>query len=86
MGVGKARCSLVMDSALSGPTDWRRGWWRSLHRTESGTQEWGPGVQVGHVFLGYPARGIDSRITGQSSTACFGSSTVVRTERWKVMK
>ena len=23
-----------------------------------------PGVQVGHVFSGYPAGGIDSRITG----------------------
>ena len=27
--------------ALSGPTDWRRGWWRSKHHTESRTQEWG---------------------------------------------
>ena len=25
MGVGKTRCSLVVDPALSGPTDWRRG-------------------------------------------------------------
>jgi len=28
------------------PTDWRRRWWRSLHHTESRTQEWGLGVQV----------------------------------------
>ena len=41
MDAGKTRCSLVMDPALSGPTDWRWGWWRSSHRTESGTQEWG---------------------------------------------
>ena len=41
MGAGKTRCSLVVDPALSRPTDWRRGWWRSLHRTESGTQERG---------------------------------------------
>ena len=45
-----------------------------------------PRVQAGLVFSRYPARGIDSRITGQSGTACFGSSTVVRTGRWKVMK
>ena len=44
-----------------------------------------PGVQAGRVFLGYPAGGIDSRIVGRSGTACFVSSTVVRTEdeRWK---
>ena len=46
MGVGKACCSLVTDPALSGPTDGKRRWWRSLHHTESGTQEWGLGVQV----------------------------------------
>ena len=46
MGAGKTRCSLVVDPALFGPTDWRRGWWRSLHRTESGTQRRGLGVQV----------------------------------------
>ena len=40
-----------------------------------------PGVQAEHVFLGYPARGIDSRITGRSGTAYLNSSTVVRTER-----
>ena len=40
-----------------------------------------PGVQAGHVFSGYPAGGIDSRIVGRSGTACFMSSTVVRTER-----
>ena len=41
MGAGKTRCSPVVDPALSGPTDWRRGWWRSSHGTEFGTQEWG---------------------------------------------
>ena len=46
MGVGKACCSLVVDPALSGPTDGKRTWWRSLHHTESRTQEWGLGVQV----------------------------------------
>ena len=40
-----------------------------------------PGVQAGHVFSGYPARGTDSRITGRSGMACQRSSTVVRTER-----
>ena len=39
-----------------------------------------PWVQVERVFLGYPAGGIDSRIAGQSGTACFMLSTVVRTE------
>ena len=39
------------------------------------------GIQVGRVFLGYPARGIDSRIAGRSGTACFISSTIVRTEK-----
>ena len=40
------------------------------------------------MFLGYPARVIDSRITGQSGMACFVPSTVVRTEdeRWKMKK
>ena len=27
--------------ALSGPTNWRRGWWRSLHRTEPGLRSGG---------------------------------------------
>ena len=47
-----------------------------------------PWVQAGRVFSGYSAGGIDSRIAGQSGTACFMSSTVVRTEdeRWKVKK
>ena len=39
MGIGKACCSLVVDLALSGPTDGKRRWWRSLHHTESGTQD-----------------------------------------------
>ena len=45
-----------------------------------------PGVQARHVFLGYPARGIDSRIVGLSGTACLQFSIVVRTEdeRWKM--
>ena len=43
LGYGRRKtcCSLVVDPALSGPTDGRRRWWRSLHCTESGTQEWG---------------------------------------------
>ena len=47
-----------------------------------------PGVQAGHVFLGYPAGGIDSRIVGKSGTARLRPSTVVRTEdeRWKMEK
>ena len=45
-----------------------------------------PGVQAGRVFSRYPARDIDSRIAEQSSMACFVSSTVVRTRRWKVLK
>ena len=47
MGAGKTRCSLVVDPALSRPTDWRRGWWRSLHHTESRTQDvgaWSPSL------------------------------------------
>ena len=40
-----------------------------------------PRVQAGRVFLGYPAGGIDLQITGQSSTACLRSSTIVRTKR-----
>ena len=39
-----------------------------------------PGVQAGHVFLGYPAGGIDLRIIGRSGMACFVPSTVVRTK------
>ena len=41
MGAEKACCSLVVDPALSGPTDGKRRWRRSLHHTESGTQEVG---------------------------------------------
>ena len=40
-----------------------------------------PWVQAGRVFSGYPARGIDSQITGRSGIACFVSSIVVRTKR-----
>ena len=40
-----------------------------------------PGVQAGHVFSGYPAGGIDSRIAGLSDTTCLRFSIVVRTER-----
>ena len=47
MGAGKTCCSLVADPALFGPTDWRRRWWRSLHHTESGTQEWRLGSKFG---------------------------------------
>ena len=46
MGVGRLIALLSWVLALSGPTDWRQGWWRSKHRTESGTQERGFGVQV----------------------------------------
>ena len=45
-----------------------------------------PGVQAGHMFSGYPAGGIDSRIAGRSGTACLRFSIVVRTERWKMVK
>ena len=47
MGAGKTCYSLVAAPALSRPTDWRRRWWRSLHHTESGTQEvgaWSPSL------------------------------------------
>ena len=40
-----------------------------------------PWVQAGRAFLGYPAGGIDSRITGKSGTACLWPSTIVRTKR-----
>ena len=46
MGAGRLVTLLSRVPALSGPTDWRRGWWRSKHHTESGTQVWGLGVQV----------------------------------------
>ena len=47
-----------------------------------------PGVQVGRVFSGYPAGGIDSRIAGRYGTACLWFRIVVRTEdeRWKMEK
>ena len=47
----------------------------------SGLLQLVPWVQAGRVFLGYPAGGIDSRIAGQSGTACLRPSTVVRIER-----
>ena len=46
MGAGKTCCSLVVDPALSGPTDGKMRWWRSLRRTESGIQRRRLGVQV----------------------------------------
>ena len=46
MGARRLIALLSWVPALSGPTDWRRGWWRSKHRIESGTQEQGLGVQV----------------------------------------
>ena len=49
-----------------GLTDWRQGWWRSKHRTESGTQERGLGVQV---WTGPGPR--DRRVVGWSSL-CLG--------------
>ena len=39
---------------------------------------------MGHVFLGHPARHIDSRIVGRSGMACLRFSTIVRTESGKV--
>ena len=45
-GAGKLVALLSWVPALSALTDWRRGWWRSKHHTESGTQVWGLGVQV----------------------------------------
>ena len=41
MGTGKACCSLVANPTLSGLTDGKRRWWRSLHHTESRTQDVG---------------------------------------------
>ena len=41
MGAGRLVALLSWVLALSEPTDWRRGWWRSKHHTKSGTQEWG---------------------------------------------
>ena len=45
-----------------------------------------PWVQMGRMFLGYPAGGIDSQIAGKSGMACLRFSIVVRTEdeRWKM--
>ena len=51
MGVGRLVALLLGVLALSEPTDWRRGWWRSKHHTESRTQEWGLGVQVSRLIL-----------------------------------
>ena len=44
MGAGKTCCSLVVDPALSGPTDGKRRWWRSLHRTDSEAGAWSPSL------------------------------------------
>ena len=40
-GSGKAHCSLSWVLPLFGPTNWRQGWWRSKHRSESRTQQRG---------------------------------------------
>ena len=44
MGAGRLVDLLSWVLALFGSTDWRQGWWRSKHHTESETQEWGLGV------------------------------------------
>ena len=41
MGAGRLNALLLWVLTLFGPTDWRRGWWRSKHHTESGTHVWG---------------------------------------------
>ena len=46
MGAGRLVALLSWVPALSRPTDWGQGWWRSKHHTESRTQVWGLGVQV----------------------------------------
>ena len=46
MGAERLIVLLSWVLALFRPTDWRRGWWRSKHRTEPRTQERGLGVQV----------------------------------------
>ena len=66
MGTWKTVALLSWVPALFRPTDWRRGWWRSLHRTKSGTQEWGFGVQVS---MG--PRPYDRRVMGWSYL-CLG--------------
>ena len=45
-----------------------------------------PRVQAGRVFQGTQLWYIGSWITGQSSTICLQSSSVVRTRRWKMEK
>ena len=45
-----------------------------------------PWAQAGRVFSGYPAGGIDSRIVGQSDTACRVFSIAVRTRRYEMEK
>ena len=65
-GSGRLIALLSWVLALSGPTDWRRGWWRSKHHTESGTQEWGLESKFG--------RGpgpLDRRVVGWSGL-CLG--------------
>ena len=42
-----------------------------------------PEVQAGHVFSGYLAGHIDSRIAEKSGMACLRFSTVVRTKNGK---
>ena len=41
MGARRLVALLSWVLALFGSTDWRRGWCRSKHHTESGTQVWG---------------------------------------------
>ena len=73
MGVGKTCCSLVVDPALSGPTDWRWRWWRSLHRTEFGTQEWGLESKFGWGprHPGQEGDGLVLLVPGYKRGVCF---------------
>ena len=75
MGAGMLVALLLWILPLFGLTDWRRGWWRSKHHTESGTQVWGLEIQVWMGDL-YPLIGQWwvglTCAWGTSGRVCFG--------------
>ena len=68
MGAGRLIALLSWVLTLSGLIDWRRGWWRSKHRTEFGLRSmgleskfgWGPGPLDRRGWVGPTVPGVQA--------------------------
>ena len=73
MGARRLVALLSRVSALSRPIDWRQGWWRSKHHTESETQEWGLESKFGWGprHPGQEGDGLVLLVPGYKRGVCF---------------